>query len=113
MDFSAMNIGDIMKMLQNPDAIREQGEAFKAKTSAIEVTGSAGGGMVKITLNGALEMKACVIAPEAVDPSDVAMLQDLVRAAYNDACTKAREAIQNELGSGFGGLPPGMFGGQA
>ncbi len=113
MDLSNMNIGDIMRMLQNPQAVREQAEALKAKTAAIEATGSAGGGMVKITLNGALEMKSCEIAPEVVDPADIPMLQDLVRAAYNDACSKAREALQNELGASFGGLPPGMFGGQA
>lgn len=113
MDFSGMNFGDIMRMLQNPQAIKAQAEALKAKTEAIEVVGSSGGGMVKITMNGALEMKACEIAPEVVDPADIGMLQDLVRAAYNDASAKAKEAIERELGAGLGsmGLPPGLLGG--
>jgi DNA-binding YbaB/EbfC family protein len=111
----AMDFNDIMRMLQNPGAIKAQAEALKAKTEAIEVTGSSGGGMVKITLNGALEMKGCEIAKEVVDPEDIGMLQDLVRAAYNDASAKAKEALEQELGSNLGsmGLPPGLFGGIA
>lgn len=110
-----MDFNDMMRMLQNPGAIKAQAEALKAKTDAIEVTGSSGGGMVKITLNGALEMKACEIAKEVVDPADIAMLQDLVRAAYNDASAKVKESLERELGANLGsmGIPPGLFGGMA
>ena len=110
-----MDFNDMMRMLQNPGAIKAQAEALKAKTDAIEVTGSSGGGMVKITLNGALEMKGCEIAKEVVDPADIVMLQDLVRAAYNDASAKVKESLERELGANLGsmGLPPGLFGGMA
>jgi len=112
-----MDFNDIMRMIKDPQAIQAQAEQLKARTMALEVTGSAGGGMVKITLNGGFEMKACVIAPEIVDPADVGMLQDLVRAAYNDAVAKVREELNRELADGLGGmsLPPGFpgFGGLA
>ena len=107
-----MNIAEMMSML-NPQAIQARMEELKRKTSAISATGSAGGGMVKVTLNGNLDMLACEIAPEVVDPAELALLQDLVRAAYNDASSKVREELQREISSGFEGmsLPPGMLGG--
>lgn len=105
-----MDFSDVMRMLRDPSAIQAQAEQLKAKTEAIEVTGSAGGGMVKVTLSGAFELKGIEIAPEIVDPTDVAMLQDLVRAAHNDAMAKAREAVAREFQAGMG-LPPGLMGG--
>ncbi len=108
-----MNINDIFEMLKNPQAIQAQAEELKRRTASIEATGSSGGGLVRITLTGTLDMKSCSIAPEAVDPSDLGLLQDLVRAAYNDAAAKVREEVQRSLSSGLGGLPipPGLFGG--
>lgn len=107
-----MDFNDIMRMLRDPQALQAQAEQLKAKTAGIEATGSSGGGMVKVTINGAFEMKACMIAPEIVDPSDVTLLQDLVRAAYNDAIAKVREELGRELSIGLPGmgLPPGFPG---
>lgn len=107
-----MDFNDIMRMIKDPQALQAQAEQLKAKTMAIEVTGSSGGGMVKITINGAFEMKSCFISPELVDPSDVVMLQDLIRAAHNDALAKVREELNRELSNGLGGmgLPPGFPG---
>jgi hypothetical protein len=105
-----MNFGEIMEMLRNPQAVQARLAELKEKTERIQAEGSSGGGMVKITLNGALEMIRCDIAPEAA--SDVVLLQDLVRAAFNDASAKVKEAVQTELSAGGGmGIPPGMFGG--
>jgi DNA-binding YbaB/EbfC family protein len=98
-----------MKMISNPQAIQAQAEQLRKRTEAIEVTGSSGGGMVKIVINGSFEMKACSIAPEVVDPADSAMLQDLVRAAYNDAVAKIREEMNRELSAGMG-MPGGFPG---
>jgi nucleoid-associated protein EbfC len=108
-----MNFAEMMEMLRNPQAIQAKMNELREKTALIRVTGSAGGGMVRITLNGALEMLSCEIAPEAVDPQDLPLLQDLVRAAYNDACTRVKDEVQRELASGMEGLPfpPGMLGG--
>ncbi len=108
-----MNFAELMEMLRNPQAIQARVEELRARTVRIQATGSSGGGMVRITLNGALDMLSCEIAPEAVDPKEVGLLQDLVRAAYNDASAKVREETQRELAGELGGmpLPPGALGG--
>ena len=108
-----MNFAELMEMLRNPQAIQARVEELRARTVRIQATGSSGGGMVRITLNGALDMLSCEIAPEAVDPKEVGLLQDLVRAAYNDASAKVREETQREFAGELGGmpLPPGALGG--
>jgi DNA-binding YbaB/EbfC family protein len=85
---------------------------MQEKLGTISVTGSAGGGMAEIDLNGRLEVTAVRLAPEAVDPSDIGLLQDLIVAAFSDATDKARQTIQSEMASMTGGLglPPGMMG---
>lgn len=108
-----MNFAELMEMFRNPQAMQARIEELRAKTMRIQETGSSGGGMVRVTLNGALDMLSCEIAPEVVDPKDVGLLQDLVRAAYNDATAKVKESAQRELAGDFEGLPlpPGAFGG--
>lgn len=108
-----MNFADMMEMLRHPEAIQARAEELKRKTESIEAMGSAGGGMVKITLSGSLEMKACEIAPELLNPEEIGMLQDLILAAHNDASAKVREALQQQLTEGMAGagLPPNLFGG--
>lgn len=106
-----MNFAEMMEMLRNPQAMQARMLEMREKTARIRATGSSGGGMVRITLSGELEMISCEIAPEAL--ADASLLQDLVRGAYNDAAVKVKEAVQTELASGMGDLPmpPGMFGG--
>lgn len=108
-----MNFADMMEMLRNPQAMQARMNELRDRTARIEATGSSGGGMVKVTLNGSLDMLSCEIAPEAVDPADITLLQDLVRAAFNDAALKVKEEVQKELTAGMDGLPlpPGAFGG--
>lgn len=107
------NFAELMNLLRNPQAIQARAEELKRRTEAIEAQGSAGGGLVRITLSGSLELRSIEIAPEAVDPAEVGMLQDLVKAAFNDASAKAREKVAGELSAGMAGmsLPPGLFGG--
>lgn len=108
-----MNLAEMMEMLRNPQAMQARMIELRERTARIEATGSSGGGMVKITMNGSLEMISCEISPETVESKDIPLLQDLVRAAHNDATRKIKEAIERELSSGMDGLPipPGMFGG--
>jgi nucleoid-associated protein EbfC len=108
-----MTFAEMMEMLRNPQAMQARMTEFREKTERIEATGSAGGGMVRVTLNGALEMRSCEIAAEALSAGDAALLQDLVRAAFNDAAAKVKEAVQSELSAGMGDMPfpPGMLGG--
>jgi nucleoid-associated protein EbfC len=104
-----MNISDLMKMIGDPNAMKGRVEEMKARMSSITAVGSSGGGMVKITLNGQMDMVNIEIADEVVDPSDVPMLRDLVKAAYSDAMSKLRESLNTEVSGSFGGmLPPGF-----
>jgi hypothetical protein len=93
-----MNLNDLLKMFGDPEEMKRKMLEAQAKLAATQVTGSAGGGMVKVTLNGKMEAISCEIAPEVVDPKDVQILQDLVRAAVTDATARLREL----LGAGWG-----------
>ncbi len=73
-----------------------------------EVTGTAAGGMVEVTLKGNKTPVAISIKPEAVDPDDVEMLEDMVLAALNDAMKEADELSQELLGP-LGGAAGGLF----
>jgi DNA-binding YbaB/EbfC family protein len=74
------------------------------------VESTAGGGVVKVVASGKNELVSIEIKPEAVDPEDVEMLQDLVLAAVNEALKKAQEMINGEMARLTGGLKiPGMF----
>ncbi len=98
----------------NPKQMMKQVQAMQAQMqqsmSDLQVEGSAGGGMVKATMNRHKELLAVSIDKEAVDPDDVEMLQDLVVAAVNEATRKVDEAMQNQLGAMTGGMKiPGLF----
>jgi DNA-binding YbaB/EbfC family protein len=111
-----MNINPF-DILKNAQKIQEQMGAFQEKLGCISVTGSAGGGMVEVDLNGKLEILAVRIAPETVSGGDTEMLQDLVMAAFSSGLEKAKEAINKEMGALAGGIPglsgmpgfPGIF----
>jgi DNA-binding YbaB/EbfC family protein len=102
-------------ILKNAQKIQEQMGSFQEKLGTISVTGSAGGGMVEVDINGRMEILAVRIAPEAADPGEVEMLQDLTAAAFTSAMEKIKEAINREMGAGLSGLGlsgfPGLGGG--
>ncbi len=76
----------------------------------LTVEGSAGGGAVRITMNGHRELRNIHISPEAVDPEDVETLQDMITLAFNDASKKAQDLSESKLGGLTGGLSiPGLF----
>jgi hypothetical protein len=76
---------------------------------SLRVEGTAGGAMVKVTLNGAKELVGISVAKEAMDPEDPSMLEDLILAAFKDATAKAEEAMAKVTGGMGGGLKiPGM-----
>ncbi len=104
-----MNPFDLLKQFGN---IQEKMKEAQERFRLVRVTGSAGGDMVQVELNGQLEVLAVRISREAVDPADLSMLEDLVRAAFSDALTKMKEKIRDEMSSIGGGLnlPPGLLG---
>jgi DNA-binding YbaB/EbfC family protein len=95
----------------NPLDIMKQMGSFQEKLASIRATGSAGGGMVEVELNGKFELLAVKIVPEAVEGGDTEMLQDLITAAFSDGLEKIRESISQEVGAMAGGLNiPGLSG---
>ena len=104
-----MNINPF-DVLKNAQKIQEQMGSFQEKLGAVVVTGSAGGGMAEVDMNGRMELLALRIAPEAMEGGDREMLQDVISAAFNNAMGKAREAISREMGGLFPGGIPGIGG---
>jgi DNA-binding YbaB/EbfC family protein len=94
-----MNIQQMMKQAQ------QMQERLQREMADLKVEGNAGGGMVTVIVNGAKQVQSLKIDPEVVSKEDVAMLQDLIVAALNDAQRKADEEMSQKMG---GMLPPGM-----
>ena len=96
-----MNQQKLMKQMQKmqEDMARVQDELTRETVSA-----SAGGGAVTATVTGALEVVSIEISPDAVDPEDIEMLQDIIVAAMNEALRAAQELANQRLGAVTGGL---------
>ena len=90
--------------------MQEQVNAAQEAVENQEFTASVGGGVVEAKVNGKKEVLAVTIKPEAVDPEDVEMLQDLVVSAVNEALRKAGEAMDKSIEQATGGLDLGAFG---
>src|ERR1700712_5051448 len=80
----------------------------KLKEESVEA--SAGGGMVKVTIGGDMTRRAITIGPEAVDPEDVELLQEMVQAAVNEGLRAAQDLAGSKMGDATGGLGGGLGG---
>jgi DNA-binding YbaB/EbfC family protein len=99
-----MDIQAMMKQAQ------EMQERLQREMSELVVQANSGGGMVTVTMNGHKHVQRITIDPEVVSKDDVAMLQDLVTAAVNDANRKVDDAMKQKMGGLLGGLRlPGMY----
>ena len=102
------NMQQLMKQAQK---MQQQLAAAQAELAEAEVTGTAGGGLVTVTIAGTGEVTAVKIDPKAVDPDDVETLEDLVLAAIHNASEAVREMTEEKMGpltSGLGGLGGGL-----
>ncbi len=101
------NIGQIMKQAQQ---MQTKMAELQEQLAALEVLGTAGGGMVQVTMSGKGELRGVKIDPGLVNPDDVEVLEDLIMAAANDAKAKVEVRVQEEMQKLTGGLqlPPGM-----
>ena len=90
--------------------MQDQVNAAQEAVEAQEFTASVGGGAVEAKVNGKKEVLSVTIKPEAVDPEDVEMLQDLVVSAVNEALRQAGEAMDKSIEQATGGLDLGAFG---
>jgi DNA-binding YbaB/EbfC family protein len=101
------NMNQMMKQVKK---MQEQMMKAQEELANKTVEGTAGGGVVTATANGHKKILNIAIKPEAVDPEDVEMLQDLVLTAVNDAIAKAEELANQDMGKLTGGMKlPGLF----
>lgn len=98
-----MNFKQIQKMMKQAQTMQQR---MQEELGGLSIQGSSGGGMVTVVMDGHKNVKSIAIKPEAVDPEDVEMLQDLLVAALSEASRQADEAVQSKL-SGI--APPGML----
>ena len=99
-----------MELQQKLQQMQDQMSAAQEAVEAQEFTASVGGGVVEAKVNGKKEVVAINIKPEAVDPEDVEMLQDMVVSAVNEALRQAGEAMDKSMSGVTGGLNLGAFG---
>lgn len=107
------NLGQLAKMMgQLPSLkeIKEKAEGMQQRLDQLVVEGDAGAGMVKVRTNGRMVVLGCTISPEALALNDREMLEDLIKAATNQALDKVREVQDEERTKLMGGmsLPPGL-----
>ena len=101
--------GNMQALLQQAQKMQRDMQVAQTQAEAFEAEGSVGGGAVKIKVNGKYEILAVEIKPEAVDPSGVDILQDMIKAAANDAISKIRSNTDTMLSKVTGGMSvPGL-----
>jgi DNA-binding YbaB/EbfC family protein len=91
-------------MMQQVQKMQQEMQKVQEEISRETVTASAGGGAVKATMTGGLELVSVELAPGVVDPDDIEMLEDMILAAVNEALTSAQELASKRLGNVTGGL---------
>ena len=100
-------LAGIMKQAQ---MIQQKMAKLQEEAALKEASATAGGGAVTVVVNGKNEIKSLVIKPEAVDPNDVEMLQDLIMAAVNEALKTVHAELSGEMSKITGGMSiPGLF----
>jgi hypothetical protein len=113
-NMGGMNMNQIMQQARK---MQEKLAEAQEKTKDISVESSVGGGMVKVIVSGDMQLQSIQIDPEALDPEDVELLQDMILAAVNDALNSAQEQANaqmaaatgmGDMGGALGGLG-GMF----
>jgi nucleoid-associated protein EbfC len=102
---------NMQQMMQQVQKMQKDMELAQEQLKDEVVEASAGGGMVTVTVSGALEVREIKIDPGAVDPEDVEILADMVTAAVNEALRKAQELAESKLGGATAGLDLGNLGG--
>lgn len=105
-----MAVGDLMGMMKQARELQGKMEQLQHEVAALEVEGSAGGGLVSVTMNGKSEMKRVRIDPSLLKPEESEIVEDLIVAAVNDARAKAEAKLADRMRDLTGGLqlPPGM-----
>jgi DNA-binding YbaB/EbfC family protein len=108
--FNGFPGGNMQALLKQAQKMQKDMQQAQVEVEAYKAEGSAGGGAVQVVVNGKYEVVSVQIKPEACDPKDVELLQDMVRLAANDALQKVRKNSEEKLSRVTGGMNlPGMF----
>jgi len=108
--FNGFPGGNMQALLKQAQKVQKDMQQAQAQAEVFEAEGSAGGGAVRVVMNGKHDVVSVAIKPEACDPSDVEVLQDMVRLAVNDAAQKIRTNTEEMLSRVTGGMGmPGVF----
>jgi len=98
------------QLMRQVEQFQRDMQAAQEELATMRVEGTAGGGVVKAVANGSGELLELTISPDAVDPNDVEMLQDLILAAVREALESARKTQEEKMGGLTGGMNvPGLF----
>ena len=103
-----MGGGNMQQLARQAAKLQQQLQDAQEQLAAREYEAASGGGMVTARVNGKHELLSLAIKPEAVDPDDVEMLQDMVMAAMNEALQQVEELSEKKMGAFSGGMP-GLF----
>ncbi len=95
---------DMKKMMKQAQKMQRDAAAAQAEIAEMEFSASAGGGMVEATVMGDMTLKAVKIDPDAIDPEDMEMLEDMVVAAVNEALREASNTNNERMSSLMGGM---------
>lgn len=102
--------GNMNSMIKQAQKMQDEITALQSDIEQREFSATSGGGVVEVTVTGAKNIKSLTIKPEAVDPSDVEMLQDLVVSAINEAMNEVEKVTEEEMNKITGGVAlPGLF----
>ena len=108
--FPGMGMGNMQQLARQAQKLQQQMQEKQEELESRTFEATAGGGMVTAAVTGKKVLTALTIKPEAVDPEDVEMLQDMIVAAVNEALKQADQALESTMGNLTGGLNiPGLF----
>ncbi len=106
-NFGGFGGGNMQQLMRQAQKMQQQMTEMQEKLDAEEYEAASGGGMVQVKVSGKRELTSITIDPQVIDPDDAEMLEDLVKAAVNEALRKgeeAREAAMGKMAPGMGGL---------
>ena len=102
---------DLAQLMKTAQEMQARMAEIQGKLGDLEITGSAAGGMVEVTLDGKGKLRGLKLDPSLLDPGEAGVLKDLIIAAHNNAKAKADARVAEEMGALAGGLglPPGLM----
>ena len=102
--FGGGGMGNIQQMIKEAQKMQETMRVAQEELEGMSLEGVSGGGIVKVVVNGKSKVVAVKLKPEAVDPDDVEMLEDLILSAYNKACELAQAEHDRLMPAGLNGI---------